>query len=553
MGAVCPNPVTYFPEELPSGHCALMPAKPDLIVCESAGEYVPRNPEKTVLYNVVVRYLETFLARQRERDKVVPHFVEQELRAFLDCGVLARGFLRVHCDACGLDRLVPYSCKKRGFCPSCGGRRMADTAAHLVDRVFPEVPVRQWVLSVPYALRCRLAYDSSLVRDVLQIFVRTIFASIRRRAGIPASNRQARCGAVAFIQRFSDALNLDPHFHLLVLDGLYVMNGQDEPAFRRVSPPTDKEVAQVAERVHRRVARLMEIRDLGPQADPDEADGLRRDQPLLAELYSASVAGRVAMGRRAGMRIARVGDEVDPEDGALPSGACCAAVAGFSVHAGVRVPARDRLRLERLARYAGRPPLATERLSLLPDGRLLYRLKRCWRDGTTRVIYEPLELMERLAALVHPPRFNITRFYGIFAPAASLRPRVTPETEVSSPPRHPGCQSAVEAEVTNPGKLAGFGVADTHQGDKVKVTYMGRDGTREKFEAPATDPGKNKKKRGCQPRNYQWATLMERVFDQSTNCMSRRRDDFAYPDYAPLSPPIRTRDRLRRAADRMGR
>jgi hypothetical protein len=72
---------------------------------------------------------------------------------------------------------------------------------------FPEVPVRQWGLSVPFALRYRLAYDSSLVRDVLQIFVRTIFPSICRRAGVPASNRKARCGAVGFIQRFSDALN----------------------------------------------------------------------------------------------------------------------------------------------------------------------------------------------------------------------------------------------------------------------------------------------------------------------------------------------------------
>jgi hypothetical protein len=352
---------------------------------------------------------------------------------------------------------------------------MADTAAHLVDRVFPEVPVRQWVLSVPYALRYRLAYDSSLVRDVLQSFVRTIFASIRRRAGIPASNRQARGGAVAFIQRFSDALNLDPHFHVLVLDGLYVMNGRDEPVFRRVSPPTDKEVACVAERVHRRVARLMEKRGLEPQADPDEADGLQRDQPMLAELYGAAVSGRVATGPRAGMRIVRVGDEVDPEDGALPSGPCCASVAGFSVHAGVCVPGRDRLRLERLARYAGRPPLSTERLSMLADGRLLYRLKRRWRDGTSHVIYEPLELMERLAALVHPPRFNITRFYGIFAPAASLRPRVIPEAEGSSTSWHPGCQSGVEAQ--------------------------------------ATDPEKTKKKRGCQLRNYPWARLMERVFE----------------------------------------
>ena len=140
---------------------------------------------------------------------------------------------------------------------------MADTAAHLVDHVFPEVPVRQWVLSVPFPLRYRLAYDSSLVRDVAQIFVRTIFSSIRRRAGIPASNRKARCGAVGFIQRFSDALNLDPHFHIMSLDGIYIENSNGELAFRRVGPPSDAEVARVADRVHRRVMRLMEQRGLG--------------------------------------------------------------------------------------------------------------------------------------------------------------------------------------------------------------------------------------------------------------------------------------------------
>jgi Putative transposase len=149
----------------------------------------------------------------------------------------------------------------------------------------------------------------------------------------------------------------------------------------------------------------------------------------------------------------------------------------------------------------------------LPDGRLLYRLKRRWRDGTTHVIYEPLELIERLAALVHPPRFNITRFYGIFAPTASLRPRVIPEAVASSPSRHAGCQSSVEAEVTNFGRHEGFGVGDTNQGDRVKITCMGRGGASEKLEAPATDPGKNKKERGCQPRNYSWASLMERLFE----------------------------------------
>ena len=118
-------------------------------------EYERHEPEKTLLHEVVREQLEGFLASSRYRDQAPPRFVEQELRAFLRCGVLAHGFLRLHCDDCGHDRLVAFSCKRRGFCPSCGGRRMAETAARLVDRVLPEVPIRQWVLTLPYPLRYR--------------------------------------------------------------------------------------------------------------------------------------------------------------------------------------------------------------------------------------------------------------------------------------------------------------------------------------------------------------------------------------------------------------
>jgi len=135
--------------------------------------YARRRPEESVLYSVVRNELATFLARAQARERPVPRFVERELRGFLRCGILAYGFVRVHCDECGLDRVVAFSCKGRGFCPSCGGRRMADTAAHLVDRVLPEVPVRQWVLSLPFALRYRLAYDALLTSAVLGVFVRT--------------------------------------------------------------------------------------------------------------------------------------------------------------------------------------------------------------------------------------------------------------------------------------------------------------------------------------------------------------------------------------------
>jgi len=97
-------------------------------------------------------------------------------------------------------------------------------------------------------------------------------------------------------------LNLDPHFHTLALDGLNVENGRGELVFRHVPQPGDAEVARVADRVHRSVARLVEKRGLGPQADPAE-DGLSHDEPLLAELYGASVSGRIATGPRVGRRL----------------------------------------------------------------------------------------------------------------------------------------------------------------------------------------------------------------------------------------------------------
>jgi len=123
-----------------------------------APEYQRPAPETTVLYRVLQHSLETFLASARDQCRVVPRFVERELRAFLACGLLCRGFLRVRCQECGRERLVASSCKTRARCPSCRARHMADTAAHLVDCVLPEAPVRRYVLSLPFALRYRLAF-----------------------------------------------------------------------------------------------------------------------------------------------------------------------------------------------------------------------------------------------------------------------------------------------------------------------------------------------------------------------------------------------------------
>src|SRR5712691_7287693 len=130
----------------------------------------------------------------------LPKFVEREFREFLTCGVLAHGFARLRCGVCAVERLVPFSCKGRGFCPSCGGRRMTEAAARLVEDVLPRVPARQWVLSLPHRLRYHLAWDHNLARAVLGVFVRVLLAFQRRRTrqrGI----RGGHSGSVTIILR----------------------------------------------------------------------------------------------------------------------------------------------------------------------------------------------------------------------------------------------------------------------------------------------------------------------------------------------------------------
>jgi len=101
-------------------------------------------------------------------------------------------------------------------------------------------------------------------------------------------------------------------------------------------------------------------------------------------------------------------------------------VAGFNLHAGVAARADQRRKLERLCRYITRPAVSEQRLSLTAQGKVRYQLKTPYRDGTTHVIFEPLDFISRLAALVPKPRVNLTRYHGVFAPNSQHRALVTP-------------------------------------------------------------------------------------------------------------------------------
>ncbi len=166
--------------------------------------YERRRPEDTVLYQLVQEHLETFLAQvELETGAGLPEFVKEEFDAFLDCGILARGFLRLRCAECAHEKLVAFSCKKRGFCPACG------TAAHLVDHVIPRVPVRQWVLAFPIPLRLLFATHPHLLSPALQIVHRVISTFLIQQTG--SQRTEAKTGAVTLIQRFGSAANLNKH------------------------------------------------------------------------------------------------------------------------------------------------------------------------------------------------------------------------------------------------------------------------------------------------------------------------------------------------------
>ena len=147
--------------------------------------------------------------------------------------------------------------------------------------------------------------------------------------------------------------------------------------------------------------------------------------------------------------MTRAGDQIDPESMDLTLSPRCATVDGFSLHANVAVHADDRPRLERLARYCARAPIAMDRLERLVDGRLLYRFKRPWRDGTTHIVMEPLELLEKLSALVPAPRSHLVRYSGVLAPASKCRPLIVPEPAI--PSAVPPTPAATAQEALEPG------------------------------------------------------------------------------------------------------
>ncbi|MFT5573984.1 MAG: hypothetical protein ACI9FR_002920 [Cryomorphaceae bacterium] len=386
--------------------------------------YERHRPEQTLLYQLVERYYPELVALLSEQGKPLPKYVLREFDDYLKCGRLEHGFLRLRCDTCHAERLLGFSCKHRGFCPSCGARRMAESAALLVDHILPQRPMRQWVLSVPFQLRFLFASQPVIMGKALGIAYRAISTHITKKAG--HTKTTAHTGAVTLIQRFGSALNLNVHLHMLFLDGVYVEDNKYGSAmrFQWIKAPSNAELSRLTHTIAKRIGRYLErqgLLDRDAEHSYLNANAIEDEYDPMHQLHGSSVTYRIAVGPRQGRKVftLQTMPASDPEEWA-------GGVDGFSLHAGVAAKAHERDKLERICRYITRPPVSEQRLSLTRNGMVRYELKTPYRDGTTHVIFEPLDFISKLAALVPKPRVNLTRFHGVFAPNSKHRALVPP-------------------------------------------------------------------------------------------------------------------------------
>ena len=370
--------------------------------------------------------------------RTLPKFVTDELHGYMSCGILGRGFAHLYCAGCREHHVVAFSCKARAVCPSCLGRRMSAGALTLVDHVLPDVPLRQFVLTLPFPLRFPLAFDGKLLGQVVRIFTDTV-ATWYQKQHVERGLPPGESGAVTVIHRANSDLRLNPHLHTIFLAGVYSPDGDGKGRMFHPSPaPTQEDVEQLVQRASKRILRFLQRRGtitlVTAPGDGEVTvvtdDALGEEDPLLARLLAAATAGAPPAGpanKRKPLRIV-----LDPDDRPVAKGTLCAQDHGFNLHGASRVAANDKQGRLTLCRYILRPPLANDRLKILDDGDVRLDFKKPWSDGTASVELAPLALIARLAALVPPPRRHTVRYFGVLSSHNASRSQVVP-TPVAAP------------------------------------------------------------------------------------------------------------------------
>jgi hypothetical protein len=330
------------------------------------GEACPKNieerrrrPEFTPCYRIIQDHIETFIQARIGEGRPLPEYVLREFNAFLKCGIPAFGFLRLVCRGCREEHVLPFSCKKRGFCPSCCAKRMAETRAHLIENILPLVPYRQFFVSFPIPMRYWLHTNKGFFAKVHRIIIDLIHSYYTGKASALGIKDPAP-GSISFTQRWGSALNLTPHLHILCPDGIYTRLG-NRPHFRSITDMEDDDAAQlvqkIADDVKNLCVRMGYLSDDGDIVQNPALDPLFQEDSALYQATVHSIAGKVAFGPSVGHYVRRLGKGFGyDEEVPLAKGKRCFSVNGFSLHANTAINTHSRDRLGSLVEYLARGP-----------------------------------------------------------------------------------------------------------------------------------------------------------------------------------------------------
>jgi len=289
-----------------------------------------------------------------------PHVLDV-IQKYLDCGDPHLGFARVKCTGCNTEYLLPFSCKCRGFCPSCHQRRVVEFGEYLRDEVLELVPHRQWVLTIPKRLRPYFMHKRKLLAklslcawDVLSDYLKTSVSA-------SADDNKVKPGAIIAVQTFGELINFNPHLHIIASDGCYNENGD---FLSGISPNADDLTVPFAKAVLKMLKK--------------------------EKVISLSIINNMSTWEHS----------------------------GFNVHCGTSVSFSDTGAVERLARYIVRAPISQERMRYIPKagspsdaGRVVYEGKTTGRLET----FSPLDFLARLVTHIPNKYEQTVRYYGYYS------------------------------------------------------------------------------------------------------------------------------------------
>ena len=307
------------------------------------------------------------------------------------------------------------------------GRRMAETAALLVEHRLPDVPWRQWVLSFEGPIAVRLGYDRRLLGQECLRFAKRVMQTLRqqaKRAHWLRSSSKLHPGVLIVVQRFRSDLGLFVHLHALVTDGCFeapAMVG-DAAAFMPAIGLSEQDLLRTPQRLHADLAEHLEV----------GGDGEPVDEALVACV-------------QLGLPLRAVGPspcEPRPASPMLVRGF------GMQLHAAVTVDGRDRKRLERVCRYLLRPPFALGAVQRTPDGQVRVHFKKPNRFGATFAQMSADTFLARLCALVPVPRAHTVLYYGTACSQPTTSCAV-PSCLVPTSPSPSSCPSSSLAASSN--------------------------------------------------------------------------------------------------------